>query len=170
MKINIIKVKSNILLKLKNKRRDLFMLKDFKEFALKGNIVELAVAVIIGGAFGKIVSSFVDDIIMPLLGLLLGGRDFTNYFITLDGSSYKTLAAARDAGIATLNYGQFLGYVLDFVIISFSIFLALRYLSKLKKKEEVVAEEVTSKQCDYCRTEIDILATRCPNCTSKLDL
>lgn len=146
------------------------MLKDFKEFALKGNIVELAVAVIIGGAFGKIVSSFVDDIIMPLLGMLVGGVDFTDLFISLDGSSYVTLAAANEAGAATLNYGRFLGFVFDFLIIAFSIFLALRYLSKLKKKEEVVADEVTTKECKYCKTEIDISASRCPNCTSKLEL
>lgn len=143
------------------------MLKDFKEFAVKGNIIDLAVAVIIGGAFGKIVSSFVDDIIMPLLGLLIGGVDFTNLFVSLNGSSYPTLAAAQAAGVATLNYGKFLGFVFDFLIIAFSIFIVIRQLSKLQKKEEAVVE-VTTKECDYCKTEIAILATRCPNCTSEL--
>lgn len=143
------------------------MLKDFRDFAMKGNIVELAVAVIIGGAFGKIVSSFVDDIIMPLLGLLIGGIDFTNLFISLDGSKYPSLAAAKEAGAATLNYGQFLGYVFDFLIIAFAIFMVIRQLSRLKKKEEVI-EEVTSQICPFCTSEIDIKAIRCPHCTSEL--
>lgn len=146
------------------------MLKDFKEFALKGNIVELAVGVIIGGAFGKIVSSFVNDIIMPLLGVLVGGVDFTDLFLSLDGSNYKSLAAAQEAGAATLNYGQFLGAVFDFLIIAFSIFISLRYLSKLKKKEEVMVEELNTKICKYCKTEIDLAASRCPNCTSELNI
>lgn len=144
------------------------MLKDFKEFAMKGNIMDMAVGVIIGGAFGKIVSSLVDDIIMPLVGLLLGGTDFTNLFITLDGSSYATLEAAKDAGAATLNYGMFIGAVVDFLIISGSIFLVIRQLSKLKK-EETEEEEVTTKECPYCISEIDIEASRCPNCTSELE-
>ncbi len=144
------------------------MLEDFKKFALKGNIVDLAVAVIIGGAFGKIVSSFVEDIIMPLLGLLVGGVDFTNLFISLDGTSYETLAAAQKAGAATLNYGKFLGFVFDFLIVAFAIFFAIRQLSKLKKKEEVVEDKIT-KKCQFCKTEISIDATRCPNCTSKLE-
>ncbi len=144
------------------------MFKDFKEFAMEGNIMDMAVGVIIGGAFGKIVSSLVDDIIMPLVGLLLGGTDFTNLFITLDGSSYATLEAAKDAGAATLNYGMFIGAVVDFLIISGSIFLVIRQLSKLKK-EETEEEEVTTKECPYCITEIDIEASRCPNCTSELE-
>lgn len=143
------------------------MIKDFKEFAMKGNIVDLAVAVIIGGAFGKIVSSFVDDIIMPLLGLLVGGVDFTNLFISLDGASYDTLRAAQEAGAATLNYGNFLGYVFDFLVIAFSIFMVVRQLSKLKKKEEVIEDAIT-KDCPYCKTEIALAATRCPHCTSEL--
>lgn len=146
------------------------MLEDFKKFALKGNIIDLAVAVIIGGAFGKIVSSFVDDIIMPLLGLLIGGIDFTNLFISLDGTSYATLAAAKEAGAATLNYGNFIGFVFDFLIIAFSIFMVIRQASKIKRKEEVeVIEEKITKECPYCKTEISIAATRCPNCTSQLD-
>lgn len=145
------------------------MLKDFKAFAMKGNVIDLAVGVIIGGAFGKIVASFVNDIIMPLLGLLVGGIDFTNLFISLDGSNYSTLAAAQKAGAATLNYGQFLGVVFDFLIIAFSIFFVIRQINKMKKKEEPVAEEVTTKECTYCKTQISIAATRCPHCTSQLD-
>lgn len=145
------------------------MLKDFKAFAMKGNVIDLAVGVIIGGAFGKIVASFVNDIIMPLLGLLVGGIDFTNLFISLDGSNYPTLAAAQEAGAATLNYGQFLGVVFDFLIIAFSIFFVIRKINKMKKKEEPVAKEVNTKECIYCKTQISIAATRCPYCTSQLD-
>ena len=143
------------------------MLKEFKEFAMKGNVVDLAVGVVVGGAFGKIVSSLVEDIIMPLVSLLVGGIDFNNMFISLDGSKYSTLAAAKEAGAATLNYGVFLGAVIDFLIISFSIFIVVKQLNKVKpKKEEVKAP--TIKTCPYCITEIPIEATICPNCTSDL--
>ncbi|HEY4543820.1 MAG TPA: large conductance mechanosensitive channel protein MscL [Tissierellaceae bacterium] len=143
------------------------MLKEFKEFAMKGNVVDLAVGVVVGGAFGKIVSSLVEDIIMPLVSLLVGGIDFNNMFISLDGSNYSTLAAAKEAGAATLNYGVFLGAVIDFLIISFSIFIVVKQLNKVRpKKEEVKAP--TTKTCPYCITEIPIEATRCPNCTSEL--
>ncbi len=110
------------------------MFKEFKEFAMKGNVVDLAVGVVIGGAFGKIVTSLVNDIIMPLVGLLIGGVDFTNLFITLDGSNFSTLAEAQEAGAATLNYGLFIGAIIDFLIISFSIFMVIRQVNKLKKK------------------------------------
>lgn len=142
------------------------MFKEFKDFTMKGNVVDLAVGVVIGGAFGKIVASLVDDIIMPLVGLLLGGLDFTNYFITLDGSNYATLAQAKEAGAATLNYGLFIGSIIDFLIIGFSIFMVIRQISKFRAKEEI--EEVTEKDCPYCLTEIALEATRCPNCTSEL--
>lgn len=142
------------------------MFKDFKEFAMKGNIMDMAVGVIIGGAFGKIVASLVDDIIMPLVGLLLGGTDFTNLFITLDGSSYSSWEAAKNAGAATLNYGIFLSAIIDFLIISGSIFIVIRQMSKFKKEE---VEEETTKECPYCISEIDIEASRCPNCTSELN-
>ena len=145
------------------------MFKEFKEFAMKGNVVDLAVGVVIGGAFGKIVTSLVNDIIMPLVGLLIGGVDFTNLFITLDGSNFSTLAEAQEAGAATLNYGLFIGAIIDFLIISFSIFMVIRQINKLKKKVEVVVEEVTTKECNYCHTEIPIKATRCPHCTSNLE-
>jgi len=144
------------------------MLKDFKAFAMKGNVMDLAIGVIIGGAFGKIVTSFVNDIIMPLLGLLIGGVSFTDLFISLDGTNYATLEEAKLAEAATLNYGQFIGTVLDFLIVAFAIFFVIKQLSKFKKKEEIVVEDPTTKECNYCKTEIAIAATRCPHCTSEL--
>ncbi len=145
------------------------MLKDFKEFIAKGNVMDLAVGVVIGGAFGKIVTSLVNDIIMPLVGLLVGGIDFSNLFIALDGGTYQTLADAQELDVATLNYGLFIGSVIDFLIIAASIFIVIRQITKLKKVEEVEAEvEVTTKECPYCISEIPIEATRCPHCTSEL--
>ena len=143
------------------------MLKDFKEFAIKGNVVDLAIGVIVGGAFGKIVSSLVNDMIMPLIGMLIGNVDFTNLYISLDGIDYGPLAAAQEAGAATFNYGMFINTVIEFLIITFSIFIVIRQLSKLNKKEEV-EELATTKECPYCYTEIHLDATRCPNCTSEL--
>ena len=143
------------------------MLKDFKAFAMRGNVVDLSIGIIIGGAFGKIVTSFVNDIIMPVLGLLIGGVDLSDKFISLDGNHYDTLAEA--AGAPTLNYGLFIGTVLDFLIIAFSIFFVIRQLSKFKKKEEQVIEVLTVKKCNYCKTDIPIDATRCPHCTSVLE-
>ncbi len=144
------------------------MLKDFRDFAMKGNIVDMAIGVIIGGAFGKIVSSLVNDIIMPIFGIVLGKVDFSNLFISLDGGSYKTLAEAANAGAATLNYGIFINTIIEFLIISFSIFLVIKKLGELNKKEEIV-EEATTKECPYCFSELNINATRCPHCTSQLD-
>lgn len=146
------------------------MLKEFKEFISKGSVMDLAVGVIIGGAFSKIVSSLVDDIIMPLVGLLLGGADISNYFITLDGGKYATLAEAQEAGAATLNYGVFLNRIIDFLIIAFVLFLIIKAINKaraLTKKPEAEAAP-TTKVCPYCKSTIDINATRCPNCTSEL--
>ncbi len=146
------------------------MLKEFKEFISKGSVMDLAVGVIIGGAFSKIVSSLVDDIIMPLIGLLLGGADISNYFITLDGGKYATLAEAQEAGAATLNYGVFLNRIIDFLIIAFVLFLIIKAINKaraLTKKPEAEAAP-TTKVCPYCKSTIDINATRCPNCTSEL--
>lgn len=146
------------------------MLKEFKEFISKGSVMDLAVGVIIGGAFSKIVSSLVDDIIMPLVGLLLGGADISNYFITLDGGKYATLAEAQEAGAATLNYGLFLNRIIDFLIIAFVLFLIIKAINKaraLTKKPEAEAAP-TTKECPYCKSTIDINATRCPNCTSEL--
>ncbi len=117
------------------------MLKEFKEFAIKGNVIDLAVAVIIGGAFGKIVTSFVNDIIMPPIGLLLGGADFSSLFINLSNTEYESLAAAQEAGAPTLNYGVFINTVLDFLIIAFTIFVVIHYFNKLKKKQEIKEEK-----------------------------
>lgn len=146
------------------------MLKEFKEFISKGSVMDLAIGVIIGGAFSKIVSSLVDDIIMPLVGLLLGGADISNYFVTLDGGKYATLAEAQEAGAATLNYGVFLNRIIDFLIIAFVLFLIIKAINKAraltKKPEEEAAP--TTKVCPYCKSTIDINATRCPNCTSEL--
>lgn len=146
------------------------MLKEFKEFISKGSVMDLAIGVIIGGAFSKIVSSLVDDIIMPLVGLLLGGADISNYFVTLDGGKYATLAEAKEAGAATLNYGVFLNRIIDFLIIAFVLFLIIKAINKaraLTKKPEAEAAP-TTKECPYCKSTIDINATRCPNCTSEL--
>ncbi len=146
------------------------MLKEFKEFISKGSVMDLAIGVIIGGAFSKIVSSLVDDIIMPLVGLLLGGADISNYFVTLDGGKYATLAEAQEAGAATLNYGVFLNRIIDFLIIAFVLFLIIKAINKaraLNKKPEAEAAP-TTKVCPYCKSTIDINATRCPNCTSEL--
>lgn len=145
------------------------MLKEFKAFALKGNVVDLAVGVIIGGAFGKIVSSLVSDIIMPLLGLLLGNRsDFKNLFITLGKGSFKTIEAAKEAGVATLNYGLFLNNVLDFLIIAFSIFIVVKQINRFTKKKEAPAP-ATTKICSFCFSEVHKDASRCPHCTSELN-
>ena len=142
------------------------MLKEFKDFVMRGNVLDLAVAVVIGGAFGKIITSFVNDILMPPIGLLLGGVDFTNLFIALDGKSYESLEAAVTAGAATINYGVFLNTVIDFLIVAFCIFLVLRAVSHMQKPAP--AADPTTKECPHCFTAIPIKAKRCPNCTSQL--
>ncbi len=142
------------------------MLKEFKEFAMRGNVIDLAVGVIIGGAFGKIISSFVADVIMPLIGLLLGKVNFSNLYVNLGPQKYATLAAAQEAGAPTLNYGLFLNAVIDFLIVAFVIFLAVKGINKLQKPAPEAAP--TTKKCPFCFTEIPIEANRCPNCTSQL--
>ncbi len=142
------------------------MLKEFRDFVARGNVLDLAVAVIIGGAFGKIITSFVNDVLMPPIGLLLGGVDFANLFIPLDGKTYDSLEAAKTAGAATINYGVFLNTVIDFVIVAFVIFLVVRTANRLKKPAP--AAEPTTKECPHCFSTIAIKATRCPNCTSQL--
>lgn len=142
------------------------MLKEFKEFAMRGNVMDLAVAVIIGGAFGKIIASLVSDVLMPLIGLLLGGLSFSGLFFSLDGNAYETLEAAQAAGAATLNYGLFIQAIVDFVIVAFVIFLLVRSMNRMKKPEP--AADPTTKECPHCFTTIPIKATRCPNCTSQL--
>jgi len=142
------------------------MLKEFKEFALKGNALDLAIAVIIGGAFGKIITSLVNDIIMPPLGLLLGNVNFTDLFVSLNGTKYASLADAQAAGAATLNYGLFINTIIDFIIVAFIIFLIVRQMNRMKKAPAPAVP--TTKECPYCYTQIPIPATRCPNCTSEL--
>ncbi len=144
------------------------MLKEFKKFAMRGNVIDLAIGVIIGGAFGKIVSSFVDDILMPPFGLLIGNLDFSNLFINLSGGTFETLAKAQEAGAVTINYGLFINQLIDFMIIAFAIFLMIHQINKLEKKDEG-KKETTTKNCPYCQTEIAIKASRCPACTSKLE-
>lgn len=142
------------------------MLKEFREFVLRGNVVDLAVAVIIGGAFGRIVTSFVNDILMPPIGLLLGGINFADLFISLSGERYASLAEAQAAGAATINYGLFINTVLDFLIIAVVIFLFVRTVNRMRRAQETAAEPVT-KECPYCCSSIPIKATRCPHCTSQ---
>ncbi len=142
------------------------MFKGFREFIMRGNVLDLAVAVIIGAAFGKIVTSLVNDILMPPLGLALKNVDFSNLFVDLSGGHYATLAQAKAAGDATIGYGLFLNNVIDFVIVAFVIFLMIQQANRLKKAP--APADPTTKECPYCRTNIPIAATRCPNCTSNL--
>lgn len=142
------------------------MFKEFKQFIMRGNVLDLAVAVIIGAAFGRIVTSLVSDIIMPPVGLVTSHVDFNNLFIDLSGQNHPTLAAAKAAGAATINYGVFLNTVIDFVIVAFVIFLVIQQANKLKAKP--APAEPNTKDCGFCYTSIPLKATRCPNCTSQL--
>ena len=142
------------------------MIKEFKEFISKGNVMDMAIGVIIGGAFGKIVSSLVDDVLMPLIGLLTGGVNFSDKFVNLSGGDYATLAQAEEAGAAVLKYGSFIQAVIDFLIISLVIFLVIKQINKFRKPAEEPAP--TTKTCPFCKTDIPIEASRCPHCTSEL--
>ncbi len=142
------------------------MFKEFKEFIMRGSVLDLAIGVIIGGAFGKIVSSLVNDIIMPPIGMLLGKVNFADLYINLSGTDYPSLAAAQEAGAPTLNYGMFLNSILEFIIIALVIFLIVKQVNRMSKPK--VAAEPTTKTCPFCQSEIAIKATRCPNCTSEL--
>jgi large conductance mechanosensitive channel len=142
------------------------MWKDFKAFAMKGSVIDMAVGVVIGVAFGQITTSLVSDIIMPPLGLILGHIDFNNYFLDLTGKSYPSLAAARKAGAAVIAYGHFVNVVLDFFIVAFAMFLVVQWFSRLKKPAPPAAP--TTKPCPYCASDIPIPAVRCPHCTSQL--
>ncbi len=144
------------------------MLKEFKEFVMRGNVLDMAVGIIMGAAFGKIVTIFVSDVLMPPIGLLLGSVDFTNLFINLSAKSYGTLAEAKAAGAATVNYGLFLNTVIDFLIVAFAIFLLIRQVNRLKREPQVAPVVPTTKECPYCLSAIAIKATRCPHCTSEL--
>lgn len=143
------------------------MFKEFKEFAARGNVVDLAVGVILGAAFGKIVTSLVDDILMPPVGLLLGGADFSNLFISLNGQPYASLAQAKEAGAPTINYGVFLNSIISFLIVVFAVFLLVRQINRMRRQEEPAAAPVV-KECPFCCSTIPIKAARCPQCTSEL--
>jgi large conductance mechanosensitive channel len=149
------------------------MLKEFKEFAMKGSVLDMAIGIIIGGAFSPIVKSLVDDLLMPPIGLLLGGVDFANLFMTLKGGAeaagpYESLAAAQEAGAVTINYGVFINSIISFIIVAFAIFMVIRNLNRMKKEQEAAPAEPTSKDCPRCCSSIPIKASRCPNCTSEL--
>ncbi|UCE05346.1 MAG: large conductance mechanosensitive channel protein MscL [bacterium] len=148
------------------------MFKDFKEFAMRGNVVDMAVGIIIGAAFGTIVKSLVADIIMPPIGLLLGNVDFSNLFIVLKQGSfagpYANLAAAQEAGAVTMNYGVFFNTIISFLIVAFAVFLLIRSINRLKKKEEAPPAEPTTKECPECLSVIPIKATRCAHCSIEL--
>jgi large conductance mechanosensitive channel len=148
------------------------MLKEFKEFAMRGNVVDMAVGIIIGGAFGTIVKSLVNDVIMPPIGLLMGNVDFADLFITLQQGAtpgpYTTVAVAKEAGAVTMNYGLFANSVISFIIVAFAVFMLIRALNKLKREEEAPPPEPTTKECAFCMSEIAIKASRCPHCTSEV--
>jgi large conductance mechanosensitive channel len=144
------------------------MLKDFKEFIARGNAFDLAVGVIIGGAFGGIVTSLVNDVVMPPIGALLGGIDFSNFFLNLKGGEYASLAAAKAAGVPTIAYGAFLNTVINFLIVAFVIFMLVRGVNQLKKQPPAPEAVPTTKECPLCLSTIPIKATRCAHCTSEL--
>jgi large conductance mechanosensitive channel len=144
------------------------MWKEFKEFALRGNVLDMAVGIIIGAAFGKIVSSFVNDVLMPPVGLLLGKADFSNLFITLSSQSFATLEDAKKAGAVTIKYGLFFNTIIDFILVALAVFLMIRQINRMKRQPEPAPAVPTTKECPYCFSVIPIKATRCPNCTSEL--
>ena len=148
------------------------MLKDFKEFAMRGNVLDMAVGIVIGAAFGGIVNSLVSDMIMPPIGLLLGNIDFSNLFLVLKAGKiagpYASLAAAKAAGAVSINYGMFVNTIVSFVIVAFAVFLLIRGINKLRRQEEAPPPVPTTKECTYCYSSIPIKATRCPQCTSEL--
>ena len=141
------------------------MVKEFKEFAMRGNVIDMAVGVVIGAAFGKIISSLVEDVVMPPIGLALGNVDFSNLFVNLSGKDYPSVAAAKAAGAATLNYGIFFNTILNFIIIAFAVFLVIRSFNKTKQPEPAA---VSTKECPHCLSVIPIKATRCAHCTAEL--
>ena len=148
------------------------MMKEFKDFAVKGNVVDMAIGIIIGGAFGTIVKSLVDDVLMPPIGLLLGGVDFANLFVVpQDGATaaapYGALSAAKTAGAVTINYGIFFNAIISFLIVAFAVFMLVRSVNNLRRQEEAPPEEPTTKECPYCFSTIAIKASRCPHCTSE---
>ena len=148
------------------------MFKEFKEFAIKGSVIDMAVGIVVGAAFGTIVASFVADVIMPPIGLLLGKVDFANLFVVLKSGTiagpYPTIAAAKQAGAVTLNYGAFINTIISFLIIAFAVFLVIRSINRMKAKQEAAAPAPTTKECPFCYVAIPLKANRCPHCTSQL--
>ncbi|WP_368449218.1 large conductance mechanosensitive channel protein MscL [Cobetia amphilecti] len=147
-------------------------MQEFRDFAVKGNVVDMAVGIIIGGAFTLIVKSLVGDMLNPLIGLLIGGVDFSNFFIVLkegaQAAPYASLDAAKEAGAVTLNYGLFINAIISFALVALAVFVLIRQINKLKKEAEEVPEEVTDKDCPYCLSKVPLAATRCGHCTSEL--
>jgi large conductance mechanosensitive channel len=144
------------------------MLKEFKEFAMRGNVLDMAVGIIIGAAFGRIITSLVNDIIMPPIGLLLGRVSFSSLYLNLSGQAFASLADAQAAGAPTINYGLFLNAILDFLVVAFVIFLLLRQVNRMTRKPVPAPAAPTTRDCPYCCSTIAIQATRCPHCTSQL--
>ncbi len=142
------------------------MLKEFREFAMRGNVLDLAIGIIIGGAFGKIVSSFVSDVLMPPLGLLMGRLDFSNLFISLNGEAYASLQAAKAAGAPTINYGLFINTVIDFLLVTLAVFILVKHINRLKRQE--APAPVTTRECPFCLSSVPIKAVRCAHCTSEI--
>jgi len=146
------------------------MIKEFKEFIMRGNVLDMAVGIIVGVAFGAIVNSLVNDILMPPIGLALGNMDFSNLFVNLSGKSYASLAEAKAAGAAVIAYGTFINVVINFLIVAFVVFLLVKQVNRLRRSKEVSAPVPTTKECTFCYTAIPIKAVRCPNCTSELKM
>jgi len=146
------------------------MFKEFKEFVMRGNVLDLAVGIVIGAAFTAVVTSFVNDILMPPIGMATGGVDFSNLYISLDGVQYESLAAAQAAGAPTINYGLFIMAIIDFLIVALVLFLIIRQVNKMRAaKEEEAPDTPTNRECPYCRLEVSPEASRCPHCTSTLE-
>lgn len=142
------------------------VLKEFKEFALKGNMLDLAIGIIIGAAFGTVVKSLVEDVIMPPIGLLLGNVNFSDLYVNLSGQQYPSLAAATAAGAPVMRYGNFLNQIISFVVVAFAVFMIVKVINRLRREK---VEEPTEKCCPFCCSDIPIAATRCPQCTSELE-
>ena len=149
------------------------LMKEFREFAVKGNVVDMAVGIIIGGAFGTIVKSLVDDVLMPPIGLILGNVDFSNMFVVLKQGTetagpYESLEVAKTAGAVTLNYGAFLSNIITFLIVAWAVFILVKSINQLRREEQVEPQAPTDKPCPFCAMTIPVLATKCPHCTSTL--
>ena len=145
------------------------MIKEFKEFIMRGNVVDLAIAVVIGGAFGKIITSFVEDVLMPPIGLALGKVDFSNLFLNLSGKDFPSVAAAKAAGAATLNYGIFFNHVINFLIVAFAIFLLIKQINRLQEPAPAPAAAPATKDCPHCLSAVPLKATKCAHCTAELN-